>query len=104
MPRRARVSKRREADPLDVAGALAAADVFGCAGIAEHVTLEELAQLHARVPTQQSPTVWRWLAFDVGHPRPCQALEAFDPFSGVTESAGLTCGSACRFADSEGYA
>ena len=101
MPRRARLSKRREADPLDVAGALAAADVFGCAGIPHYVTLEELADLHSRVPARESATVWGWLAFDVRHPRPCEALQAFDPFDGVTDSAGLTCGAVCRFAGIE---
>ena len=98
MPRRARVSKRRQADPLDVAGALAAADVFGCAAIPEHVTLEELAELHGRASKREGPTCWGWLAFVAKVEQPCAELMYADPWTGLTESAGVTCGGSCRFA------
>ena len=101
MPRRARISKRREADPLDVACALANADVLGCAAIPEDVTTDDLLRLHLRVRPRRSRESWGHLAFDAEHPRPCEALERFDPFEERTESAGLTCGDRCRFADRE---
>jgi hypothetical protein len=98
MPRRARSSKRKQSHPLDVAVALAGADVHGCAAIPPTMTLDELEGLHRRVPVRERSDVWGWLAFVVRHPRPCEALEVRDPFDGVTEPAGLTCGDGCRFA------
>lgn len=98
MPRRARVSKRREANPLDVAIALAVADVRGCGAIPEDVTLDDLRRMFERVPSPAVATCWRHLAFVLAVERPCEELEVFDPFEGSTESAGLSCGDRCRFA------
>jgi hypothetical protein len=99
MPRRARASKRREANPLDVAVALVNANVSGCAAIPADVSTEELRGMHERAMPQRTACSWGWLAFEVMHPRPCTALEVHDVWTGTTRPAGLTCGTACRFAD-----
>lgn len=97
MPRRMRVSKRRQAEPLEVAAALAAANVHGCAGIPPDVSLAELETMHERALPQRSASSWAFLAFEVRHPQPCAALEVWDPFEGRATAAGITCGTACRF-------
>jgi hypothetical protein len=97
MPRRARASKRREANPLDVAVALSGANVAGCAAIPEDVTTDDLRRMHERAMPQRSACSWGYLAFEVKHAQPCTALEVFDVFEGRTISAGITCGTACRF-------
>lgn len=101
MPRRARQSKRREANPLDVMVALANVSVSGCAAIPDDVTLDELRHMSERGSRRDSATCWGHLAFVLGLERPCEALEVDDPWTGRTESAGLTCGARCRFAGGE---
>lgn len=97
MPRRARVPKRREANPLDVAVALANANTSGCAAIPPEVSTDELRRMHERGMPQRSACSWGYLAFEIREPQPCAALEVYNVFEGRTRPAGLVCGDACRF-------
>lgn len=86
---RRRVDKRRQgAHPLTVASAFAQAQVIGCAGVPDDVSLDDLFDMFGRVKVR--PGTWADLCFRIGHPHPCQAMDAGDDGFGPLPTPGCS--------------